>query len=127
MSMPLTLKKILQSIKNMQTEIVENEHGTAIKFADGTMICTLNITVTDQAINKSYGSLYWGSRMWSFPVEFIEKPSVSCGMFHWGTSMSWGNVSAITKTYATLSGMDIFSRAEGTSTNISAIAIGRWK
>lgn len=37
MSMPLTLKKILQSIKNMQTETITNENGTAIKYPDGTL------------------------------------------------------------------------------------------
>lgn len=37
--MSLLIKKILQKIKNMQTEIITNANGTAIKFADGTMIC----------------------------------------------------------------------------------------
>lgn len=37
--MSLLIKKILQKIKNMETETITNENGTAIKFADGTMIC----------------------------------------------------------------------------------------
>ena len=123
--MPL-LKTVLNKIKNMEIERIENENGTAIKFPDGTMICTLNITVTDQAINRSYENLYWGSRIWNFPVAFIEKPAVSCGMFKWGAGISWGNVSAVTETSATLVGMDNVSR-EASSVNISAIAIGRWK
>lgn len=124
--MPL-LKTILNKIKNMEIERIKNTNGTAIKYADGTMICTLDTTVTDQVINRSYGDLYWGSRTWNFPVAFIEKPAVSCGMFKWGTGMSWGNVSGITTTYATLVGIDIAIRDTGTSTEIHAIAIGRWK
>ena len=40
-----------------------NNNGNYIKFADGTMICYLNIRVTDQAINNQYGTsaLYFGT------------------------------------------------------------------
>ena len=126
-------KQEMEAIKSLNKKVAgivesgSNANGSWVKFADGTMICTLNITVTDQAINRSYGSLYWGSRTWSFPAAFIEKPAVSCGMFKWGTGMSWGNVSGITTTYATLVGIDIAIRDTGTSTEIHAIAIGRWK
>lgn len=88
--MSLLIKKILQKIKNMETETITNENGTAIKFADGTMICTLNITVTDQAISNAYSNVFTGIRDWTYPVPFVEKPSVTCGMFKWGTSASWG-------------------------------------
>ena len=36
--MPL-LKQILSKIKNMETQTITNEKGTAVKFGDGTMIC----------------------------------------------------------------------------------------
>ena len=124
--MPL-LKTILNKIKNMEIERIENSNGTAIKFPDGTMICTLDITVTDQAINNSYGDIFAGTRNWNYPVAFIEKPIVSCGMFKWGTSFSWGGVTGIGNTSATLVGYDLFSRTTGTNVNISVIAIGRWK
>ena len=125
MSMPL--KRILESLKNMQAETITNENGTAIKFSDGTMICTLNTTVTDQAINRAYGSLYWGSRNWTYPAAFIEKPVVDCSIFKWGTGVGWGNIIEVTNTYATLVGIDILSRETGTNVNIQATAIGRWK
>jgi len=106
-----------------------NENGDYIKFADGTMICTLDITVTDQAIDKSYGSsgLYTGNRTWTFPFEFIEAPNVSCSRFTWGTGASWGTSGSSTNTRVTLFGIDALSRASGTETKISAIAIGKWK
>lgn len=106
-----------------------NANGTYAKFGDGTMICTMHITVTDQSINGTYGSLFQGTRTWTFPVPFVSTQglSVHCGMFQWGSSASWGTVSTITTTDTTLRGIDCFSRASGTSTYISATAIGRWK
>lgn len=121
------MRRILEKFKSSEIETVTNSNGTAVKLPNGTMICTLDTTVSDQAINRSYGDLYWGPRTWNFPVAFIEKPAVSCGMFKWGTGMSWGNVSGIATTYATLVGMDTSSRDTGTSTEIHAMAIGRWK
>ncbi|MGN1269342.1 MAG: hypothetical protein ACI4UU_00505 [Clostridia bacterium] len=106
-----------------------NENGHYIKFVDGTMICYLNITATDQSINTQYGTsaLYFGTRRWTFPQVFISAPVVNCGSFRWGTSGSWGSVTEINKTYATLIGYDFYPRATGTSTQIKAIAIGKWK
>ena len=92
-------------------------------------ICYLNITVPDQAIDTKYGtsSLYFGKRTWTFPVAFIKEPNVSCGQFHWGTGGSWGGTMETTKTIAILLGYDMYSRASGTKTIISATAIGKWK
>ena len=106
-----------------------NANGSYIKFSDGTMICYLNIIVTNQAIATQYGtsSLYFGTRTWTFPVAFIKEPNVSCGQFHWGTSGSWGGTMEATKTIAVLIGYDMYSRASGTKTIISATAIGKWK
>ena len=119
-------KKVLNKLKNMQTEVVTNSNGTAVKFSDGTMICTLNIAVMDQAIDTKYGdtALYYKTRDWTFPVAFTERPSVVCSMFKWGTGGSWGGVYSInSNANATLIGYDFYSRAAGTNVNISAIAI----
>ena len=113
--------------KSNVLETINNENGTALKFNDGTMICYINIFVSDQAINTPYQSVFIGSRTWNFPVPFIEAPAVSCSLFKWGSSASWGLVSSIDKSGTTLRGMDYVSRNEGTNTRISAIAIGRWK
>lgn len=104
-----------------------NSNGSWTKFADGTMICTLNIIVTDQAINTAYGSLFQGYRVWRYPQAFIERPTVTCSHFFWGTSASWGAVSGVYGESCTLRGYDIQSRAAGTSCQIGATAIGRWK
>ena len=105
-----------------------NANGYYVKYYDGTMICYLNTEVTDQAINNAYGSLYQGSRTWTYPVVFInDNVSVTCGQFQWGTSASWGTVVSADKTSANLRGIDAFTRATGTAVKIQAIAIGRWQ
>ena len=105
-----------------------NSNGNYVKYGDGTMICYMNIDVTDQAINNAYGSAYQGSRTWIYPAEFKDNNvSVSCGQFQWGTSASWGTVVSADKTSTNLRGIDAFSRATGTTVKIQAIAIGRWQ
>ena len=96
-----------------------------LKFNDGTMICWLQGTFT-ASIPDAYGSLYQGTYRWDYPVPFVGSPAVSCSQYKWENSASWGTVSAIYDTYATLRGIDIAPRSNG-NTLISAIAIGRWK
>ena len=107
-----------------------NANGEYVKFADGTLICSLSILVTDQAINLAYGNLFQGTREWTFPVPFLTGtlPSVVCGAFRWGNSASWAAVRIVNANLsATLRGFDIASRPVGTEVSITATAIGRWK
>lgn len=104
-----------------------NANGTYIKFGDGTMICYYKTTVYDQAINSAYGSLFIGTRNWTFPEPFISAPFVTIGQFKWGSGASWGGAMASTTTYVILRGYDVSARAAGTACTISAMAIGRWK
>lgn len=108
-------------------ETGSNPNGAYVKLADGTMICTLSITVTDQSISDAYGPVFQGSRSWVFPMAFIAAPVVTCGTFKWGSAASWGGTSGAASTSGvSLRGWDYFTRASGTSTYISAIAVGRW-
>ena len=126
-------KKEMEAIKSLNEKIAgivesgSNENGSWVKFADGTMICTLVTTITDQAINQPYVNLYQGTRVWTFPVPFVERPAVSCSEFTYGTSSSWGLIRECQASYARLNVLDVVSREAGTNTRISAIAIGRWK
>lgn len=122
----------VKAVNNKIAEIIEsgsNENGDYIKFADGTMICTVYMEVTDQAISGSYGSLYQGTRAWTFPIPFKTgtNPSVLCNQFLWGTGASFGTVASQNNTIAILRGYDAFSREAGTKTAIAATAIGKWK
>ena len=91
------------------------------------MIQWIRLNVTDQAINSSYGSIYTGSRSWTYNVPFISAPTAFCGQFKWGTGGSWGIVGGASATQCVLYGFDFYSRAAGTSTIIAAMAIGKWK
>ncbi|WP_346961236.1 DUF859 family phage minor structural protein [Clostridium sp.] len=104
-----------------------NSNGNVVRFYDGTQICWVYDEPTNQAINTAYGSLFIGSRPWTFPAPFISIPVVECTQFKWGTSASWGSVSDTTSTSTSLRGLDAFSRAAGTYCKISAMAIGKWK
>ena len=107
-----------------------NANGNYIKYADGTLIQYNYFRVTDQAINSQYGdtALYSGNRSITFPVSFIDANySVTCGFFRWGTSLSWGNALPNTKDTCLLVGYDYYPRATGTITNLSYMAIGKWK
>lgn len=106
-----------------------NTNGSYTKWSNGDMICTLNIIVTDQAISNAYGTnLFQGTRKWVYPAEFVTLSGITCSLFQWGNSASWGTVTGEAgPKYAYLRGIDITSRAAGTSTKISAIAIGKWK
>ena len=111
----------------MELKVVQMQTGVIHKFPDGTLICTLVTQVTDQAINTPYGSLFIGSRTWTYPETFIATPALSCSVFRWGSSASWGSATPQSSTVGGLTGYDYSSRAIGTAVNIEAIAIGRWK
>lgn len=107
-------------------EYGSNSNGEYLRFADGTQICWMLISVTDQAIDNSYGSLYQGTRSWTYPASFSSTPTVHCSHFKWGTGAAWGAISITQTSSATLRGFDVLSRASGTTTVISAVAFGRW-
>jgi len=102
-------------------------NGTYIKYASGVQICfTGFLTVTDQAINTAYGTLFQGLRSWTYPSAFAGVPSVNANG-QWGTSASWSSVTQnVNTTSATLRFIDTTSRATGTSFYYSAVAVGRW-
>ena len=107
-------------------EVGSNTNGDYTKFADGTLICTYVATVTNQAINTAYGSLFTGSRVWTFPHAYLVAP-VCKGDAKWGNAAVWSTQSAVSTTTSTFYFIDQSSRATGTSTNLTFSAIGRWK
>lgn len=107
-----------------------NSNGNYIKYNDGTLIQWNRLSVKDQAISNSYGSMYIGTRAITFPVAFVgDNPSVQCSCFTWGTSASWGCVlgNSVSLTGCSLCGFDIASRSSGTNVYINWYAIGKWK
>lgn len=107
--------------------VYDPTYGHSLRLPDGTQVCWVRMSVTDQAISSAYGSLYQGVRTWSYARSFYGVPAVTCSEFKHGTGASWGTVSAVAANQADLRGIDAFSRATGTACAISATAIGRWK
>lgn len=98
-----------------------------IRYDNGLQICWVNTNV-NMAIDNAYGSLYQGTYIWDFPVEFVSAPTVTVGAVKWDTGASWGTLAgAPSTTRATLRGIDILSRASNKTTHIEAMAIGWWK
>lgn len=124
------LNQLQTNIENAINSVVEsgsNSNGNWIKYSDGTMICWRQETVTDQAINTAYGSLFQGARNYTYPIPFSSQPSVTCTSFQYGTGASWGTVVNVSTTTVVLRGFDAFSRATGENCTIGYIAIGKWK
>ena len=77
-------------------ERIENSNGTAIKFADGTMICTKSVTFSNFAVNTVDGNVFRSDELelGDFAEKFIESPNLSlqnyssvAGMRAWLRSM----------------------------------------
>ena len=108
-----------------EDKIVRNSNGTAIKFANGMMICTIDTLIgTYNDASKTYIA------SWTFPVAFVKTP-IYCG----GTVFA-GNSKAYSVTAVGLSNTSVYIHtkclgANGTvetcDRSANCIAIGRWK
>lgn len=116
------------TITNIADYVVEegvNGDSAYRKWDSGIAECWIK-TTQNVALNNTYGSLYQGTWDWSFPITFLDTPIVTCSYFKWGTGASWGTIAGVSGTDVTLRGIDVVSRASG-STIIHAYAIGKWK
>lgn len=123
--MPL-LKSILNKIKNMEIEKIENENGTAIKFADGTMICT----GTGQCPASA------GHTDITFPASFVDMNYVmSANHKYTSGSQFGGSYQLRNNTTAQITSVNsayIYSYLNDGNIadyprNVQYIAIGKWK
>lgn len=105
-----------------------NANGEYVRYADGTQICTRGFTATDQAVTTAYGSLFTGSRAWTFPAVFSGAPVGSVGQFSDVSSVGWGTVTpgTVSSTGFSASGIDVASRSSGTTFVFHFSATGRW-
>jgi hypothetical protein len=104
-------------------------NGEFVRLADGSQICWHNISVTDQAIESTYGNVFVGARSWTFPAVFSTAPVVPAPSLNWGATPggSWGSVSAAPSTTSvTFRFFDGISRATGTAFIAYFSSIGRW-
>lgn len=103
----------------------ENANGRWIRFSDGTQICWF-YGERYISINNAYGDMYQGAINLTYPASYYSNPTAAIGRTTYGTGASWGSVSAIGAGGLTLRFYDLYSRSAAL-TEISYLAIGRWK
>lgn len=108
------------------TTIVSNANGTAIKYSDGTMICTKRVEASSVTFSAS-GNIYVSTAiaLGTYAVEFISAPilQVTCK----GSSMGW--ISQVASVGKNTIGNVTIAKATSTSAsyNIDITAIGTWR
>jgi len=97
-----------------------NSNGRYVKFADGTMICTVQINGIDTT--DSVGNIWRATSgtVWSFPASFSEDPRVSANA---QSSFRWCSTNGAGPTNVTLYAMSAVSHS---GVSVDVIAIGRW-
>lgn len=116
-------------------ETITNSNGTAIKYPDGTMICTQKISVQGAKDWSAWGPLFTNpvTNMPNFPVNFIDIPVVtlspeSVGFNFWIGTLDEGGTGQTSVSKAQSIQL-IRPTNPGVVANyrIHIIAIGRWK
>ena len=123
--MPL-LKTILNKIKNMETERIENEKGTAIKFSDGTMICT----GTGQCpANVGYAEITFANNFIDNNYIMIANHKYQSGSNYGGSTQLTNitNPQTVNNTLAYIYSYQYDGSIANYVRNVQYVAIGRWK
>lgn len=103
-------------------EEVVNANGRAIKFKNGLMICTHDVTINP--VTTASGNVFrsTSAAFWDFPEAFIAEPQVTANLK--GSSFAWVGCSS-TLTQSQLTGWR--SASLGGTATCAALAIGFWK
>lgn len=106
-----------------------NAYGQFIKYADGTLICWIVQSFTNQNINSGYGAMFNGASGGSlpYPHAFITAPAVIQQYHSSGISVvftGFGNLSSNTQ-WGPCFPFDAQSRT-GVGLELHRFAIGRW-
>lgn len=117
--MSLLIKKILQKIKNMEIERIENGNGTAVKYPDGSMICYREVWTQG---NNEYETI-------NLPEKFADSLYQVCLTNNYNNSKSliW---TVGTKTASSFRVYPLYPSTAAIPTMYSSancIVIGRWK
>ena len=111
-------------------EKITNEKGTAIKFCDGTMICTKSIKYENIQISSVWGALYQTSisDIYEFAEEFAEIPtiSVTATLIDNNTPFLFSGPSSLT-TKSCKGVVICHPKSVTTSFILNIIAVGKWK
>ena len=110
-------------------ETVTNENGTALMFADGTMICFGEVTYSgkrDTALTSAGGYRTSGASV-TFPKAFVSVPLI-VGQDTTATNFSIScKLGSATTSGFTITWNGVNSDSNSSTYKASCIAIGRWK
>ena len=100
-------------------------------FSDGTLICWVNVTLSNVAITSSWGGIYESSwlGLGDWPKAFVSMPTISLIQDYSGSSQA-AMLEAVRLTSATYVGQACFWRpnsATVTTVKYKIVGIGRWK
>lgn len=106
-----------------QIQTITNENGTAIKFPDGTMICT---TARREGTYDGSNLTYMAD--WTYPVPFISVPIVT-GNVDGGNACAYTVLIGALETKATIQTkcLGVNGTMQACDRSASCIAVGRWK
>ena len=129
------MKFLKEQIEKLQKgsiiETITNSNGTAIKFADGTMICRKTISFKNVAITQKVGELYQSSalNLGNWAQSFIETPDAfACVNGGWASWIyQYTSFSTTGAGTATLSRPTSAAASTDANYRIGVFAIGRWK
>lgn len=129
-------QKQLEEKVNSIIETITNDNGTAIKFADGTMICYKQAEIKNVAIQNNWASGLYSSSEYELgktPAEFIGIPIILGNPSGSINNDATGYALIIPKIYTTAKnsfGKCFFIRnylETNITVYINLVAIGRWK
>lgn len=114
----------IQPWMRINEESITNSNGTAVKFSDGTMICSYRgARVTANVAN---GPLFVsGNNLVTFAATFIDAPVVTVTCSDPQIGHCWGIIT--TPVNGTNCGIGLMSGINGSSCAISYMAVGRWR
>ncbi len=129
-----TLQNGLQSAKAAIEQIIESAETSSsgrytryMKFADGSLICMVEVTYTG-TISTQSGSMYYGSQIdfGSWPVAFTGTPYISTSIRGGGDSFS-ANTTGVSATSAGKTYLWSNRQKASTTYSVDIIAFGRWQ
>lgn len=102
-----------------------NVNGEYVKFADGTLICTLFQTITANLNTTGYGSGAYTSYAWTFPINCYSAPALSVMAVIPGRIVLCGTTSNNATNSCSVFFWDAYGAVTG-SMYTRWLAIGRW-
>ncbi len=121
-------KQKLSEILENGIEIITNNNGTAIKFANGIMLAYRNGLVTGNYDSGNYVSTV----TWTYPIKFVDTPSCLASA-NGGNSLSYTVLVGLNSTTSATMQLkaqpanNASAYVNSSGRAICAFAIGRWK